>query len=55
MTIPLFSAVIPTYRRSGLEEAVSSVLAQTVEDFEGIVVDDASPDARMCPTTRGCT
>ena len=41
---PLFSIVITTYnRQSLLDEAIASVLAQTVEDFECIVVDDASP------------
>lgn len=38
---PLFSVIIPTYKRPDfLGEAVSSVLAQTVEDLECIVVDD---------------
>ena len=42
---PLVSVVIPTYGRpQWLPEAVESVLAQTVQDFELIVVDDASPD-----------
>jgi glycosyltransferase involved in cell wall biosynthesis len=50
VTVPLFSVIIPTYRRSGLlKEAVSSVLAQTVEEFECIVVDDASPDVPDVP------
>jgi glycosyltransferase involved in cell wall biosynthesis len=41
---PLFSIIIPTYARADLlREAVDSVLAQTVEDFECLVVDDASP------------
>lgn len=41
---PLFSAVIPTFDRSSyLVEAVESVLAQTIDDLECIVVDDASP------------
>lgn len=41
---PLFSVIIPTYERGDLlAAAVDSVLAQTVEDFECIVVDDASP------------
>jgi glycosyltransferase involved in cell wall biosynthesis len=42
---PLVSVVIPTYGRpQWLSEAIDSVLAQTVEDFEIIVVDDASPE-----------
>jgi glycosyltransferase involved in cell wall biosynthesis len=41
---PLFSVIIPTYERGDLlAAAVDSVLAQTVEDFECIIVDDASP------------
>jgi glycosyltransferase involved in cell wall biosynthesis len=41
---PLFTVIVPTYMRQALfEEAVGSVLAQTVEDFEIVVVDDASP------------
>jgi glycosyltransferase involved in cell wall biosynthesis len=42
---PLFSIIIPTYGRADfLAEAVDSVLAQTVEDFECLVIDDASPE-----------
>ncbi|MGH9196249.1 MAG: glycosyltransferase family 2 protein [Acidimicrobiia bacterium] len=41
---PTFSVIIPTYGRPRfLDAAIESVLAQTVEDFELIVVDDASP------------
>jgi glycosyltransferase involved in cell wall biosynthesis len=37
--------VVPTYNRAGLvERAVRSVLAQTVEELEVLVVDDASTD-----------
>jgi glycosyltransferase involved in cell wall biosynthesis len=40
---PTFSVIIPTYGRARfLEEAVGSVLRQTVSDLECIVVDDAS-------------
>jgi glycosyltransferase involved in cell wall biosynthesis len=47
---PMFTVIIPTYRRRGLlEEAVASVLAQTVEDFEIVVVDDASPEPPAVP------
>jgi len=53
---PLFSVVIPTYQRPRLlEEAVLSVLRQTVSNFECVVVDDGSPvpaevpsDPRVC-------
>ena len=40
---PLFSVVIATHNRPVfLAEAIDSVLAQTVQDFEVVVVDDAS-------------
>jgi glycosyltransferase involved in cell wall biosynthesis len=42
--------VIPTYGRPAfLAEAIESVLAQTVTDFECIVVDDASPEPAVLP------
>jgi glycosyltransferase involved in cell wall biosynthesis len=42
--MPLFSVIIPTYGRPRfLEEAIGSVTAQTVDDFECLVVDDGSP------------
>jgi glycosyltransferase involved in cell wall biosynthesis len=38
---PLFSVIIPTHDRPEMvREAVDSVLAQTIEDFECLVVDD---------------
>ncbi|MGQ0670209.1 MAG: glycosyltransferase family 2 protein [Actinomycetota bacterium] len=44
MRSPLFSVIIPTFGRPAfLAEAIGSTLAQSVEDFECIVVDDASP------------
>jgi glycosyltransferase involved in cell wall biosynthesis len=50
VTSLLFSVIVPTYGRPRfLAEALSSVLAQTVEDFECIVVDDASPDPPDLP------
>ncbi|HXY91308.1 MAG TPA: glycosyltransferase family 2 protein, partial [Acidimicrobiia bacterium] len=41
---PSFSVIVPTYGRPEyLRAAVDSVLAQTVDDLECIVVDDATP------------
>ena len=41
---PRFSVIIPTFDRHDLlPEALDSVLQQTVDDWEAIVVDDGSP------------
>ncbi len=43
--MPLVSVVIGTYNRADyLLKAILSVLSQTLQDFEIVVVDDASPD-----------
>jgi glycosyltransferase involved in cell wall biosynthesis len=42
---PLFSVIIPTFNRAKLvRRAIDSVLDQTIDDFELIVVDDGSVD-----------
>jgi glycosyltransferase involved in cell wall biosynthesis len=43
---PLFSVVIPAYNQAEfLDEAIRSILDQTVQDFEILVVNDASTDS----------
>jgi glycosyltransferase involved in cell wall biosynthesis len=45
MTTPLFSVIIPAYNRaSTLGAAIQSVLDQTCQDFEIVIVDDGSKD-----------
>jgi glycosyltransferase involved in cell wall biosynthesis len=45
VSMPTISVVLPTYNRSEiLPRAIESVLQQTINDFELIVVDDASTD-----------
>ena len=47
---PLVSIVVPTYDRAGLlTEALASVVAPTVEDWECVVVDDGSPEPVSLP------
>lgn len=48
MDAPLFSIVMPTYNSElYVEEAVDSVLAQTVHEWELLIVDDCSSDRTM--------
>ena len=42
---PFFSVVIPTYNRSDvLSRSVDSVLSQTYQNFELIIIDNGSTD-----------
>lgn len=44
-TAPLISIVVPTYNRAHcIDEAIRSVLAQTAQDWELLIVDDGSTD-----------
>ena len=48
---PLISVIIPAYNAEGyLRRCVDSILAQTLEDFEAVIVDDGSTDgtAALC-------
>ena len=49
-TEPLFTVIVPTFERQQLlNEAVGSILAQTIQDFECLVVDDCSPQPSQVP------
>ena len=45
MSAPLVSVVVPTYNRLHfLREALASVFAQTLQDWEMMIADDGSDD-----------
>ena len=44
MGSPLFSFIMPAYKRRFIADAIGSILSQTYSDFELVVVNDASPD-----------
>lgn len=41
---PLFSFILPAYKAQFLQEAIASILNQTYQNFELVIVDDASPE-----------
>lgn len=48
MAIVEFSVVVPAYNRQDyLDEALQSVICQTFQDWECIIIDDASPDVKL--------
>ncbi len=44
MSCPRFSFVLPAFKGRYLAESIKSILAQTVADFELVIVNDCSPD-----------
>ena len=45
MHIPAVSIIVPVYKAEAfLERCVDSILGQSFQDFELILVDDGSPD-----------
>ena len=44
--MPLFSVIVPVYNaEQTIERCINSILKQTVEDFELILIDDGSADS----------
>lgn len=41
--MPKFSIIVPCYKEIFLKECIESILSQTYQDFELILVNDASP------------
>ena len=49
MATPKISVVVPIYKvEECLAWCLDSLLAQDVPDWEGVLVNDGSPDARYC-------
>ena len=44
MNTPMFSFIMPCYKRQFLRKAIESIITQTYNDFELVVVNDASPE-----------
>lgn len=48
MATPLFSIIVPTYNSANtLENCIKSILSQTFEDFEILIIDGASKDTTI--------
>jgi glycosyltransferase involved in cell wall biosynthesis len=56
MSTPRISVLLPCFNHGAfLDEAIGSVLAQTLQDFEIILVDDGSTDAATIEKIQHCT